>query len=922
MPRYRTQGSSGSRAPRAYIPKLVAFAATLAAALCFASVALAQSLSPVYRFYNLQRATHFYTISASERDYVIATYPTVFVYEGPVFSAYTTPAPGAVGVTRFYNLQTGTHFYTINPDEIAYILAHYPQFVYEGVVYYVPPVMAPDGRSDLFRFYNNLTGTHFFTNSVAERDHVIATYPQFVYEGTVYYVYSAAAGGTPPPIGGANPAPVVSLVSSSTNPAVPGAVTLTATAVDSDGISKVMFYQGTTLLATLTAPPYTYVAQYSVSGDYNYSAVAVDTKGLSGTSNIVTVHAGITNVPPTVALAASTTTVTAPGQVILTANASDSDGQVVMVSIYQGPTKLVDLTTPPYVYTVSLANAGDFPFTALATDDKGGTGLSAPVSVHVNPATPPPPPGSPSDVYRLLNQATFGFTQAEAARVTSMGVSAWIDDQFTKPVSGYPDTKYTVLQLNTSATCTNTDPVTMKALPANDPRNICYRDNLTPTGVQRDFFTNAVSGADQLRQRVAWALSQILVISTVDRDLSIAYPMTRYQNILFNNAFGNFETLLNQITLSPSMGYWLTMINNDKGNPATGREPNQNYAREIMQLFSIGLIQLTAGGDPILDATGQPVPTYDQNTIAQFANVFTGWTYPKPGVVTTTKNPPDYEVPMVTYVGGHETAAKTLLPGPNQNIPANQTAQQDITAAVHNIFMHPNVGPFIGRQLIQHLVTSNPSSAYVSRVTAVFNNDGQGVRGNMQAVVKAILMDPEARGGAAPDTFGQLREPVLMMTAILRGLSVATDGAGLSARTSPLGQPVYSSPTVFNYYPIDYTIPNTSLDGPEFGNHNSYTAVQRQNQVYSLVYQGIAIDPTVPNAVGTIINLAPYQALAANPAAMVDALNQALMGGTLPANAATIIVNSVTQVPVANTLERAKMAIYQMASSFHFQVQH
>jgi uncharacterized protein (DUF1800 family) len=204
----------------------------------------------------------------------------------------------------------------------------------------------------------------------------------------------------------------------------------------------------------------------------------------------------------------------------------------------------------------------------------------------------------------------------------------------------------------------------------------------------------------------------------------------------------------------------------------------------------------------------------------------------------------------------------------------------------------------------------------------VFNNNGVGVRGDMRAVAKAILMDPEARGGAAPDTFGQLREPALMFTAILRGLSVPTDGAGLSARSGTLGQPIYSSPTVFNYFPIDYTIPNTGLAGPEFGNHNSFTAVQRANQVYSLVYSGITADPTVPNAVGTIINTAPYQALAANPAAMVDALNQALMGGTLPANAAQIIVNSVSQVPVANAVERAKMAIYQMVTSFHFQVQH
>ena len=927
MQRHRTRVHLRSRTLRARSTKLISCAAVLLAALTFSSIAWAQAaVSPVYRFYNLQRGSHFYTISTTERDFVVANYSNVFVYEGPVFSAYTQQAPGTVGVTRFYNVQTGTHFYTISPEEVAYVLANYPQFILEGVVYFVPPVASTDGRSDLFRFFNIQSGTHFFTASVLERDHVLATYPQFIYEGTVYYVYNAVSGGSPSGGGGPNIAPVISLSSSATNlPTVPAQVVLTATASDSDGqVAKVLFYQGTTLLATLTAPPYSYTAQVPAAGSYAFSAIAVDDKGASTTSNIITVLAGpFVNQPPTVALAASTSTVTAPAQVILTANASDIDGTVVMVSLYQGGTKLVDLTTPPYVYTASLNIAGDFPFTAVAVDNMGATAQSTAISVHVNPAGPPPPPGGPTDVYRLLNQATFGFSQSEAARVTNLGISGWIDDQFTQPQSAYPDASYTVLQLATSATCTNRDPVTNVGLPASDPRNICYRDNLTPARVQRDFFTNAVSGPDQLRQRVAWALSQIMVISTVDRDLAIAYPMTRYQNILFNNAFGNFETLLNQITLSPSMGYWLTMVNNDKGTAT--RQPNQNYAREIMQLFSIGLVQLDQGGNPVLDAQGNPIPTYDQNTIAQLSNVFTGWTYPKPGVVTTTKNPADYEIPMVTYVGGHETAAKTLLPGPNQNILANQTPQQDIIDAVHNIFMHPNVGPFIGRQLIQHLVTSNPSSAYVSRVAAVFNNNGSGIRGDMQAVVKAILLDPEARGAADPTTFGQLREPVLMVTAYLRGLGIPTDGAGLSARTSPLGQSVYSSPTVFNYFPIDYTIPNTNLDGPEFGNHNSYTAVQRTNAVYQLVYNGIAIDPTVPNAVGTTFDTTPWQAQAANPVGLVAALNHALMNDTLPANAAQIIANSVSQVPSAtpaNLIERVRMAVYQMVSSFHFQVQH
>ena len=917
---HRNRGHSTSRAARIGWPRWMATASFAFLLMSVACDGWAQTLSPVYRFMSLKDSGHFFTIQKSEADYIIANYSLVYVYEGPVFNASTTPAPGFTPVMRFWNYRTNEHLYSNSQLEVQYIQEHWPQYILEGVAYYAPPVPGSDGRIPLYRFWNQVVGDHFFTAALSEKDHIIATYPQFVYEGIAYYVYGASAPPGPP----GNAAPSVSLSASATSVPVPGQVTLTATASDSDGqVVKVMFYEGANKLTEMTTTPYSYTANISVAGTYTYSAVAVDDKGATTSSAAVTVVAGgAANQPPTVALAASSTTITAPGQVILTANAADSDGTVVVVSLYQSGVKLIDLTTPPYVYTATIAGAGTYQYTAQATDNKGATATSAVVTVTASGAPPPPPPSAAQDIYRLLNQATFGFTQAEAARVNGMGIPAWIDDQFTQPMSGYPDASYTYLSLVTSANCTNQDPVTKLGLPAADPRNICYRDNLTPTRVQRDFYTNAVSKPDQLRQRVAWALSQIHVISTVQGNLAIAYPMTRYQNILFQQAFGNFETLLNQITLSPSMGYWLTMVNNDKGNPATGRVANENYAREIMQLFSIGLVELNQDGTDMLDAQGQQIATYTQQDISEHAKIFTGWTYPKPGVVTTTKNPADYELPMVTYANGHDTGLKTMLPGPNQNIPANQSAQQDITDAVHNLFMHPNVGPFIGQQLIQHLVTSNPSPAYVSRVAGVFNNNGAGVRGDMKAVVKAILMDPEARGSAAPNTFGQLREPALMYTAILRGLGVATDGAGLSTRSGTLGQPIYSSPTVFNYYPIDYTIPNTALAGPEFGNHNSYTSVQRQNAVYSLVYQGIAVDATVPNAVGTIINTAPYQALAANPVAMVDALNQALLGGTLPANAATIIVNSVSQVPVANVVERARMAIYQMASSFHFQVQH
>ncbi|HZQ62461.1 MAG TPA: DUF1800 family protein [Casimicrobiaceae bacterium] len=525
------------------------------------------------------------------------------------------------------------------------------------------------------------------------------------------------------------------------------------------------------------------------------------------------------------------------------------------------------------------------------------------------------------DAWRLLNQATFGATQAEVARVKSMGLAGWVADQFTQPISGYPDTKYNRIQLTQTVDCGQKD-ANGANYTASAPQFICYRDNLTPTGMARDLFTNAVSQPDQLRQRVAWALSQILVTSTTEPDLFVAYPMARYQNILFQEAFGNFETLLQRITLSPAMGNYLDMVNNDKANTTTGKVPNENYAREIMQLFSIGLIELKADGTPVLDAQGQPVATYDQAQIKEFARVFTGWTYAKAdGTVPTAKDPAFYNAPMMPYPNGHDTAAKTLLN--NQTLPAAQTIQKDLADAIHNIFMHHNVGPFIGKQLIQKLVTGNPSPGYVARVAAKFNDNGSGVRGDMKAVIQQILLDPEARGDSTADaTFGSLRDPVLMVTSLVRALGGTTDGFDLANRTANLGQRPYSSPTVFNFFSPDSTIPGTSVLAPEFGIHNSNSAVARTNLIYTLVYNGIAADNTVPNATGTKLNTQQFESLASNPTALVDKVNQVLLGGALPSAVRDTIAQAVSAVAASDAPNRARMAVYLAASSYQFQVQH
>jgi uncharacterized protein (DUF1800 family) len=523
------------------------------------------------------------------------------------------------------------------------------------------------------------------------------------------------------------------------------------------------------------------------------------------------------------------------------------------------------------------------------------------------------------DAFRFLTQASFGPIGSELDRVQTLGIPAYLEDQFNQPQSGYPDSQYTYLSLKTSADCNNKDPSGV-AYPASAPQAICYRDNLTPARVQRQFFTNAMTQPDQLRQRVAWALAQIMVVSTVDADLSVAYVLARYHNILFDEAFGNFETLLKRVTLSPAMGTWLNMANNDK--PIGTRVPNENYAREVLQLFSIGLSKLNPDGTPVLDAAGNPVPTYDQTTVKQFARVFTGWTYPSAnGTPPAAKNPANYVSPMEPYPNGHDTAAKVLLNG--APLPANQSAQQDLDAAIHNIVTHPNVGPFIGRQLIQHLVTSNPSAGYVGRVAAAYNDNGQGVHGDMKAVLRAVLLDPEARGDVKADPdYGQLREPVLMVTALLRATGAVTDGASLTDRVASLGERPYSSPSVFNFYPPDFTIPGTDLVSPEFGIHNTSTAVGRSNLVYSLLYGGIASDPTVPNATGTHIATTALEALATDNEALTSKVESLLLGGPLPAFAHSVVSKAVFLVPATNKAERVRMALYLTASSYYFQVQH
>jgi uncharacterized protein (DUF1800 family) len=392
--------------------------------------------------------------------------------------------------------------------------------------------------------------------------------------------------------------------------------------------------------------------------------------------------------------------------------------------------------------------------------------------------------------------------------------------------------------------------------------------------------------------------------------------------MLADLAFDNFKNVLTQVTLSPAMGNYLDMVNNQKPNALTGVEPNENYAREVLQLFSIGTFELKPDGTALTDSSGKTIATYGQDEIEGFAHVFTGWTYPTAAGTSprTGFNPRYYDGPMEERSQYHAYTAKELLN--DSTAPANLTMSADLANAINDIFIHPNVGPFIAKQLIQKLVTSNPSPQYVRRIAKVFNDNGAGVRGDLKAVVRGILLDPEARGFAKTDAdFGRLREPAQYVVAVARALNATTDGVYLRAQSAAMGQPVFQAPSVFNFYPPDYIVPKTDVLGPEFALQNTSTALARINFVNALVFGTINPDASVYGATGTHVDWSALSAVAADADALVDKLDRLLMHSTLSAQAHDAIVAAVNATSATDTVARAKTAFYLVATSSQYQVE-
>ncbi|ASM77976.1 hypothetical protein VITFI_CDS2198 [Vitreoscilla filiformis] len=578
--------------------------------------------------------------------------------------------------------------------------------------------------------------------------------------------------------------------------------------------------------------------------------------------------------------------------------------------------------TLPWALALSVAGCGGGE--EAGTDGRTADSLSR-TSADVAEAASPV---SQLDAVRLAHQASFGPNEALVRAIRQQGIPEWIQAQMTATGSAYTsggsgNVHQNVGNLGFCGT----------GAQANNP--YCWRDHFSTEPLTWDFYRNAVSQPDQLRQRVALALHQLLVVSGVE--IGGTYGLRKYQSIFLNQAFGNYREVLKQVTLSPVMGDYLNHVNNDK------KSPNENYARELLQLFSLGTCRLTPNGQLM---GNRCVPTYDNAVVRNYAYALTGWTYP-PGGSTVWGCWPEktncqyYGGNMVPLVSFHDKQQRTLLSG--VTVPANATPEQALAKVLDSLMIHGNMPPFIARHLIQNLVRSNPSSDYVERVVTAFRTGhyvhavggktfrfGKGVRGDLAASVAAVLLDTEARTVNSTDTTaGKLRSPVLQITGALRALNGYTDGAPFTwwwGETMMMH--VHRAPSVFSYYPPNFPVPGkNALVGPEFGIHNVSTTMTRLNlYTYLLDWGGSKPDSSIPNATGTQVNTLAFQSDADQPGVLVDRLSKLLLGKTLNASLRQKVIYSVSYWTSRNSPsdwrdKRVRAAAWLILSSPEYLVQ-
>ncbi|WP_084579197.1 DUF1800 domain-containing protein [Sphingomonas azotifigens] len=553
-----------------------------------------------------------------------------------------------------------------------------------------------------------------------------------------------------------------------------------------------------------------------------------------------------------------------------------------------------------------MAAAAAMALAALAACDGGGSGGSAGGGLVSAPPTPTPSPAAVAaldDSVRLAQQASFGPTATLVDRIRTLGVNGWLDEQFAATGSTYADLA-TDVRTNFCAT----------------GDNACATMRFSRTPVAMRFYADAMSAPDQLRQRVAFALSQMIVAS--EAAVRSTAGIAGFNQLFLTYAFGNYRELLLAVTMNGYMGDYLDMADSRKGTPS------ENYAREFLQLFTMGPDQLAMDGTLQRDASGGPVPNYTADDIREVARALTGWTYARvDNAAITDGQAIAYAQPMIAVPSRYDAAEKRFL---GTSVAAGASQQASVAAVIDAAFNHASTPPFVARHLITHLVTPNPSPAYIGRVAAVFANNGSGVRGDLKAVVRAILTDAEARG-ARVNNSGKLKEPVLAMTSLARAIGFTTDGYVFQSRDATLGQPVMRAPSVFNFYPDDYPMPGSAtLRSPASKLLTSNNQLRFHNLAYDWTVSGdatrteYAAVATLPGTSGSAPAWADWEAFGDDVDGMVDRINLLLFAKALTKaqrdalKAAGVAITNAD--PKLQARKRAQMMLYVAATSPMFLV--
>jgi uncharacterized protein (DUF1800 family) len=676
----------------------------------------------------------------------------------------------------------------------------------------------------------------------------------------------------------------------------PNAITLTATDADGTNTGTAELGVNVTMSAAVTGSSQAAVT-WSLTGPGSLSSSGVYTAPAAmPSSQAVTLQASlvsnpaitasyslnlinpvpeITSASPVMVPAGATTLVTLTGSGFVPSTVIQVNGAPVSTTYVSSTSIEAEIAADP-------SATGDLQVSASTSSFTGGLSNLFPVAISSGIG--------PTAAARLLDQTTFGPTTSLIQHVQQEGVTAWLAEQYNTP-----QTVLAVVPQPVASYCGDAEDC-----------------------VESEWWQTVLTGNDQLRQRVAFALSELFVVSS--NDVS-GWGIQYYHNLLATDAFTNWYTIMNDVALSPAMGIYLNMVNSRAAHP--GQIANENFARENMQLFNMGLDLVNSDGTPQLDANGNSIPAYTEEQVQGFARVFTGWTFANTDGSTPSalNNPVNFYHQLVAVESTHDETAKTLLNG--VTLPAGQTAEQDLAQALTNVFEHPNVPPFVAQQLIQHLVKSNPSPAYISRVAAVFANDGSNVRGDMQAVLTAIFTDPEARAGdTAPQASdGHLREPILWVTDAMRGLGFVNVDPNnyyqfLSRYTTVLGEVPYRAAAVFNFFPPSYVIPGTTLNAPEFGLENTASVTDRLTLADTMVNNNLwrfNVDLSATSPLGQVL-------VSQGPAALVNALNSLFLYGTMNQNAVAAITSEISTV--TNPAQAVRLAVYLVITSSEYKILH